>query len=56
MKNVLYFSVNVLSKKNTDWGHYFTSPTGDGTANFTWSYEPREGLAACRANAVPSFF
>ena len=33
----------------------FTSPNGDGTAIFTWSSEPREGLAACSAKEVPSF-
>ena len=36
----------------------FTSPNGDGTAiscHFSWSSEPREGPAACRAKGVPSF-
>ena len=34
----------------------FTSPTGDGRdRHFTWSSEPREGLAVCRAKEVPSF-
>ena len=32
------------------------SPTGDGLALlFTWSPEPLEGLAICRAKDVPSF-
>ena len=26
------------------------------TPHFTWSYEPRKGLAICRAMVVPSFF
>ena len=34
----------------------FTSPTGDGTAVFTWSSEPRECSAACSAKRLPSFF
>ena len=34
----------------------FTSLTGNGTRrHFTWSSEPREGLAICRAKGVPSF-
>ena len=32
----------------------FTSPTGDGTAISTWSFEPREGLAVCRTKEEPS--
>jgi len=33
----------------------FTSPTRDGTAIFTWSSDPLEGLTACIAKGVPSF-
>ena len=33
----------------------FTCPTGDRTAIFTWSFDPREGLAVCRLKVVPSF-
>ena len=47
-------SVNVFSTKVLIGDTIFTSPTGDGTATL-WSSEPREGLAICRANAVPSF-
>ena len=32
----------------------FTFPTRRLDRHFTWSSEPREGLAACSAKAVPS--
>ena len=49
-------SVNVLSTKVLIGDTTFMSPTGDGTdRHFTWSSEPREGLAACSAKEVPSF-
>lgn len=31
-KNSHYFSVNVIQYESTNSGHYFTSPTGNGTA------------------------
>ena len=54
MKNVLHFSVNVFSKKVLigDTILRLLQETGP-PCNFTWSYEPREGSAAGRANAVP---
>ena len=54
-KNALYLSVNVLSTKVLIGDTIFTSPTGDETRHFTWSYEPREGLPVCRAKKLPSF-
>ena len=50
-----FLSVNVFSTKVLIGNTIFTSPNGDGTAIFTWSSEPREGLAACSAKEVSSF-
>ena len=55
-KKAFSLSVNVFSTKGLTGDTIFTSPTGDGTAILTWSSESREGLAICRAKAVPSFF
>ena len=44
-KNTLYLSVNV-----------FSTVLLIGDRHSTWSSEPREGLAICRAKAVLSFF
>ena len=52
--NALSLSVIVFSTEVLTGDTILTSPTGDGTA-FTWSSEPREGLAACSAKGVPSF-
>ena len=52
-KKALYLSLKVFRTKVLI-GDIFTSPTGDGTAIFTWSSEPREDLAACSAKSVPS--
>ena len=48
-------SVNVFSTKVLigDTIFYFSYWRGD--RHFTWSSEPREGLAACSAKGVPSF-
>ena len=46
---------SIFSTKVPTGDTNFTSPTGDGTAIWTWSSEPREGLAACSAKEVPSF-
>ena len=58
IKKALYLSVKVFSTKVLIGDTVFTSLTGDGTAviHFTWSSEPREGLAACSTKVVPSFF
>jgi len=37
------------------WEHYFCVSYKRLDRHFTWSSEPREGLAICRAKAVPSF-
>ena len=54
-KNALYLSVNVFSTKVLigDTIFYFSYWRGD--RHFTWSSEPREGLAACSTKVVPSF-
>ena len=51
-----YFVCQCIQHKSTNWGHFFTSPTRDGTTIFRWSSDPREGLAVCRAKAISSFF
>ena len=52
----LYLSVKVFSTKALIEDTIFMSPTVDGrVCHFTWSSEPLEGLAVCRANAEPSF-
>ena len=49
-------ALNVFSTKVLIGDTVFTFPTGDGTdRHLTWSSEPREGSAACRAKAVLSF-
>ena len=48
-------SVNVSTNESTNWGHYFNVSYWGRGRHFTWSSEPREELAICRAKAVPSF-
>ena len=36
-------------------GDYFYVSYGTRDSHFTWSSEPRERVAICRAKAVPSF-
>ena len=54
-KNALYFSVNVLSTKVLIGDTIFYSPYWRGDRHFTWSSEPRKGVAACSTKVVPSF-
>ena len=55
-KYAFYLTVNVFSTdENTNWGHYFYVSYCRRDCYFTWSSEPREGLAIFRAKAVPSF-
>ena len=54
-KNVLYLSVNAFSTKVLIGGHYINVSYWRRDRHFTWSSEPREGLAICRAKALPSF-
>ena len=42
--------LNTLGEKNEKSALYLRRDR-----NFTWSSEPREGLAICRTKAVPSF-
>ena len=44
-----------ISHESTNWGHYFYVSFWRRDQNFTWSSQPREGLAICRAKAVSSF-
>ena len=55
LANARYLSVDVLSTKVLIEDTNFMSPTGDAYSLFTWSSEPRKGLAICRAKAVPLF-
>ena len=54
-KNALYLSVNVFSTKVLIGDTIFYVSYWRRDRHFTWSSEPREGQAACRAKAVPSF-
>ena len=51
----LYLSVNVFSTKALIGDTIFYVSNWRRDRHFTWSSEPREGLAICRAKAVPSF-
>ena len=44
--------LTVVSRKLLIEDINFTCPTGDRTVFFTWSFDPREGLAVCRVKAV----
>ena len=56
-ENARYLSVKVFSVKVLlNWGHYFYVFNWRRDRHFTWSSEPREGLAACSAKGVLSFF
>ena len=44
-----------ISHESTNWGHHFYVSYWRWDQHFTWSSEPREGQAICRAKAVPSF-
>ena len=54
-KNALYFSVNVFSTKVLTGDIIFYVSYWRRDRHFTWSSEPREGLAACSTKVVPSF-
>ena len=53
--NALYLSANVFSTKVLTGDTIFYVPNWGRDRHFTWSFEPREGFAACRAKGVPSF-
>ena len=44
-----------IKHESTNRGHYFYISYWRRDRHFTWSSEPREGLAACSAKGVPSF-
>ena len=54
-KNALYLSVSVFSTKVLIGDTIFYVSNWRRDRHFTWSSEPREGLAACSAKEVPSF-
>ena len=55
-ENARYLSVKVFSMKLLlNWGRCFYVFSWRRDRHFTWSSEPREGLAACSAKGVPSF-
>ena len=54
-KSALDLSVDVIKHDSTIWGHYFYVSSWRRDRLFTWSSEPREGLATCRTKTVPSF-
>ena len=53
--DALYLSVNVFSTKVLIGDTIFYVSNWRRDHHFTWSSEPREGPAACRAKGVPSF-
>ena len=54
-KNALYLSVNVFSTKVLFGDTIFYVSNWRRDRHFTWSSEPREGLACCSEKGVPSF-
>ena len=54
-EKALYLSFNVFSTKILIGETIFYVFNWRQDRHFTWSSEPREGLAACTAEAVPSF-
>ena len=54
-QNALYLSVNVFSTKVLIGDTIFYVSYWRRDRHFTWSSEPREGLAAGKAKEVPSF-
>ena len=43
-------------QESANWGHFFCVSFWRRDRHFTWSSEPREGVAACCAKEVPSSF
>ena len=54
-KNFIWVSIQGILHESTNLGHYFYVSNWKQDRHFTWSSEPREGLAACTAKGVPSF-
>ena len=55
VKKALYLSVHVFSTKVAIGDTIFYVSYWRQDRHFTWSSEPREGLAICRVKGVPSF-
>lgn len=55
LNNTLYFNVSIFSTKVVIDHTRFHLSNKRRDRHFTWSSEPREGLAACSTNGVPSF-
>ena len=55
IKNALFLSVNVFSTKVLIGDTISSVSNWRPDRHFTWSSEPREGLACCSAKGVPSF-
>ena len=51
-KNAFYLRAK---HESANWGHYFYVSNWRRGRHFTWSSEPRDGLAVCRVKAVFSF-
>ena len=49
------FECQRILHERVNWGHYFYVSYWRRDGHFTWSSEPRKGLAACSAKEVPSF-
>ena len=54
-KNFIWVSIQGILHESTNLGHYFYVSNWKQDRHFTWSSEPREGLAACTAKGVLSF-
>ena len=54
-KSALDLSADVIKHDSTIWGHYIYVSSWRRDRHFTWSSEPREGLATGRTKTVPSF-
>ena len=54
-KKHFYLSVNVFNTKVLIGDTIFYVSNWRRDRHFTWSSEPREGLACCSAKGVPSF-
>ena len=54
-KKCTLFECQCIWHESTNWEHDFDVSYRRRDRHFTWSSEPREGLACCSAKGVPSF-
>ena len=54
-KESTLFECQCILHESANWGRYFYVSNWRRNRHFTWSFEPREGLAVCTAKGVPSF-